>query len=58
MDYWRTTALGENDEAFKWLKRAYIERDPHLPFLALDPEINGLGSDSRFDAFLQGLPVR
>jgi TolB-like protein/DNA-binding winged helix-turn-helix (wHTH) protein len=51
-------ALGENDEAFRWLSEAYVEKDPHLPFLASDPEIDGLRSDPRFATFLQRLPPR
>ena len=41
-------ALAEKDMAFTWLQRAYGERDPALPYLLLDPLMDPLRSDARF----------
>ena len=41
-------ALGEKDEAFARLERAYDERDSWMDYLALDPRLDGLRSDPRF----------
>jgi serine/threonine protein kinase len=43
---------GEADEAFKWLQRAYAQRDPALPFVKGDPLLTGLKRDPRYDEFL------
>jgi eukaryotic-like serine/threonine-protein kinase len=40
--------LGELDEAFKGLEMAYEERSGFLPFLKVDPIVDGLRTDSRF----------
>jgi TolB-like protein/DNA-binding winged helix-turn-helix (wHTH) protein/Tfp pilus assembly protein PilF len=50
-------ALGEKDEAFKWLERAYNERDAHITYLALDPELDTLRSDPRFAILLERLKI-
>lgn len=41
-------ALGEKDKAFEYLERAFAERDCHIAYLALDPELDPLRSDVRF----------
>jgi len=41
--------LGENEEAFHWLDKAYDERSHWLVWLSLDPRWNGLRPDPRFD---------
>ncbi len=51
-------ALKENDDAFRWLERAFIERDCHVTYLALDPEVDPLRSDPRFKASLERLKIR
>jgi tetratricopeptide (TPR) repeat protein len=43
-------ALDEKDLAFTWLQRAYAERDPQITYLLLDPFMDPLRSDPRFDA--------
>jgi serine/threonine-protein kinase len=50
--------LGDRDEAFRWLERAYEERDPHLAGLAIIPAFHPLRSDARHDLLLDrlGLP--
>jgi len=50
--------LGEKDQAFFWLQKAYEERDWGMAWLKVDPTLDSLRSDRRFDALLQemGLP--
>jgi len=40
--------LGEIDEAFRWLERAYVERQPWLRTIHADPQFEPLRSDPRF----------
>ncbi len=46
-------ALGEKDEAFRWLNTAYEERAPWMVLLKRDPRLDGLRSDSRYEALLR-----
>ena len=48
-------ALGEKDQAFRWLNRAYDERDCQITYLALDPHVDPLRSDPRFPPLLARL---
>jgi TolB-like protein/Tfp pilus assembly protein PilF len=50
--------LGEKDEAFAWLEKAYKERDKGLTFLKVDQCLDPLRSDPRFQDLLcrVGLP--
>ncbi len=52
--------LGKNDEAFRWLEKAYEARasTDSMVFLGLNPGFDKLHSDPRFAAFLRhaGLP--
>jgi hypothetical protein len=41
-------ALGNNDEAFKWLERAYRQRDTGMTFIKVDPLLDPLRPDPRF----------
>jgi hypothetical protein len=41
--------LGEKDQAFEWLERAYAERDKGMLFLLVDQTLDPLRSDPRFD---------
>jgi TolB-like protein/class 3 adenylate cyclase/tetratricopeptide (TPR) repeat protein len=43
------TKIGETEEAFAWLERAYRARDPHLIILKAHPLLDPLRSDPRFD---------
>jgi hypothetical protein len=45
--------LGEKDQVFEWLERAYQERDPNLCDLKTHPICDGIRSDPRFSAFLK-----
>ncbi len=40
--------LEENDEALAWLERAYQDRNPWLPFMQVEPRLDPLRSDPRF----------
>lgn len=47
------TALGDQDEAFRWLERAYVEHDDTLALLKVDPRFDRLRADPRFITLLQ-----
>ena len=40
--------LGEKDETFVWLEKAYEERDVRLTFIKVDPKWDKFRSDPRF----------
>jgi hypothetical protein len=44
--------LGEQDEAFQWLEKAYDERDVHLIYLTVDPKWDPYRTDARLEALL------
>jgi TolB-like protein/DNA-binding winged helix-turn-helix (wHTH) protein/Flp pilus assembly protein TadD len=46
-------ALDEKDLAFTWLQRAYAQRDPQITYLLLDPFMDPLRSDPRYDALVR-----
>jgi TolB-like protein len=45
--------LGEKDEAFAWLEKAYQQREYELTLLRVSPEIDNLRSDPRFTDLLR-----
>lgn len=45
--------LGEKDQAFKWLEKAFEDRDIWLMNLRVDPLLKSLRSDKRFTDLLQ-----
>ena len=45
--------LGEKDEAFKWLERAYEERSFFMMYLKVAPNLDPLRSDPRFTDLLR-----
>jgi DNA-binding winged helix-turn-helix (wHTH) protein/TolB-like protein/Tfp pilus assembly protein PilF len=45
--------LGEKDQAFKWLEKAFEDRDIWLMNLKVDPVLKSLRSDQRFESLLQ-----
>jgi DNA-binding winged helix-turn-helix (wHTH) protein/TolB-like protein/Flp pilus assembly protein TadD len=47
------TALGDKDEAFEWLERAYAEHDEDLILLKVDPRLDSLRADPRVMSLLQ-----
>ena len=52
--------LGDRDQALAWLDKAYAERSDYMPYLRLEPMLDGLRSDHRFAALVGrvGLPTR
>jgi len=52
------TGLGEKDQAFEWLEKAYEERHPYLILIKVEPVFDGLRSDPRFADLVRrvGLP--
>ena len=50
--------LGQNDSAFEWLDKAYVERFGWLIFLNVDPKFDNLRSDPRFTTLLQRLKLK
>lgn len=51
-------ALGKKDLAFQWLDKAYAQHDTGLTYLKVDPCLDPLRSDSRFQSLVRrvGLP--
>jgi tetratricopeptide (TPR) repeat protein len=52
------TGLGEKDQAFKWLDKAYEERCEYLLYLRSEPLADPLRNDPRFPIFLDRLGLR
>jgi len=50
--------LQENDQAFAWLERAFKHRSTWLTYLKVEPQLDPLRSDPRFQNLLRrvGLP--
>jgi hypothetical protein len=44
---------GEPDETFKWLDRAYEQKDPQLITVKFEGPLNSLHGDPRYKAFLK-----
>ncbi len=45
--------LRENDQGFRYLEKAYEERDAWMPFLKIDPRLDIVRSDPRFMTLLK-----
>ena len=45
--------LGDNDQAFAWLQKAFLERSWYLVLLRVDPRLDSLRSGPRFQALLR-----
>jgi serine/threonine-protein kinase len=52
-----TAALGDKEEAFRWLERAYAEHSGILQWIAFLPEFRALHSDARFPQLLRRIGV-
>ena len=50
-------ALGQTDQAFTWLERAYEEHDSWMDYLGLDPRLDGLRADPRFADLLRRMKL-
>jgi serine/threonine-protein kinase len=50
--------LGDKDQAFAWLEKAYTERSVWMPWLKVDPKFDSLRSDPHFAELMRrvGLP--
>jgi serine/threonine-protein kinase len=46
-------ALGEKDHAFRWLERALSERDEEMTIIKVDPRLDSLRTDVRFDRLVE-----
>jgi serine/threonine protein kinase/tetratricopeptide (TPR) repeat protein len=46
-------ALGEKDAALRWLERAYEARDYFFRWIAIDPRLDALRSDPRFQTLVR-----
>jgi hypothetical protein len=51
-------ALGQPNEAFAWLEKAYSDRDSWLDYLAVDPRLSPLRSDPRYADLLKRMNLR
>lgn len=51
-------ALGEKDKAFEWLERTYQQRDSFLTRLKVDPAIDDLRTDPRFQTFMERMKLK
>ena len=45
--------LGDKEEAFAWLERAYEERSSWLVYIKVEPRLDTLRSDLRFQDLLR-----
>lgn len=52
------SGLGDNDQAFHWLEKAYQEHDGSIIHLKADPRLDGLHSDSRFTELVRRLGLQ
>jgi len=50
--------LGNKNEAFNWLERGYQERSEHVLYLGIEPLVDPLRSDPRFDSILQKIGLK
>ena len=53
-----SAALDKYDTAFEWLERAYDERDSLLVWLQVEPRLDKLRSDPRFEDILERVGLR
>ena len=51
-------ALGNKDEAFVWLDRAYNDHTEQMLYLAVEPIVDPLRSDPRFDQLMQKVGLK
>ena len=50
--------MGQNDQAFEWLERAYRQKDANLAWTMVHPMNANLATDPRFDGFLEKLGLK
>jgi TolB-like protein/tRNA A-37 threonylcarbamoyl transferase component Bud32/Tfp pilus assembly protein PilF len=49
--------LGDKDRAFKLLREAYEQRDPFVININVDPRLDSLRSDARFEKLIRGMDL-
>jgi tetratricopeptide (TPR) repeat protein len=49
--------LGDSDDAFRWLDRAYQDRRGWLTYLKVEPQLDGLRTDPRFGRLLERMKL-
>ena len=49
--------LGDTDQSFEWLERAYQGRSQWMVGLAVDPRLDSIRCDARFESFLRRLKL-
>ena len=49
--------IGEKDKAFEYLFKSYERREWGIPFLRIDPSLDSIRDDPRFDALLRKVQV-
>jgi len=52
------TRLGERDQAFEWLRKAFDERSAQLVYINVDPQYDNLRSDPRFAELVRKIGLR
>lgn len=57
---WAYAGLRDNDQAFIWLEKAFMERRDRMTWLNVDPLLDPLRADPRFDELVRrvGLPTK
>jgi hypothetical protein len=50
-------ALGDKDKAFSWLEKAYEQHDSFLVRLKVEPALDALRSDKRFEELLHRMSL-
>jgi len=53
-----SAALDKKDTAFGWLERAFDEQDSLLVWLRVDPRLDNLRSDPRFQDLVERVGLR
>jgi DNA-binding winged helix-turn-helix (wHTH) protein/TolB-like protein/Tfp pilus assembly protein PilF len=51
-------SLGEHDNAFLWLERAFVDRSTNIAFLEYDPAFDALHDDARFASLVTRIGER
>ena len=51
------SALGDEDQAFTWLEKAFADRSHYLAVLRLEPLLDSLRNDPRWTALLTRVGV-
>ena len=51
-------ALGDTDQTFAWLNKAYESRGGNLPWITVEPKFDSIRSDPRFGALVRRMRLR